>query len=58
MKVVAFNGSPRKEGNTYLLVQKVFGELHKEGIETEVRPHRGKISPRMYGMPSLQGELG
>jgi len=35
MKVVAFNGSPKKEGNTYLLVQKVFGELQKEGIETE-----------------------
>jgi multimeric flavodoxin WrbA len=35
MKVVAFNGSPRKEGNTYLLVQKVFDELRKEGIETE-----------------------
>ena len=35
MKVVAFNGSPRKEGNTSLLVQKVFDELRKEGIETE-----------------------
>jgi multimeric flavodoxin WrbA len=35
MKVVAFNGSPRREGNTYLLVQKVFEELRKEGIETE-----------------------
>ena len=35
MKVVAFNGSPRKEGNTYLLIQRVFEELKKEGIETE-----------------------
>ncbi|MEI9475866.1 MAG: flavodoxin family protein [Deltaproteobacteria bacterium] len=35
MNVVAFNGSPRREGNTYLLVQKVFDELRKEGIETE-----------------------
>jgi multimeric flavodoxin WrbA len=35
MKVVAFNGSPRKEGNTSLLVRKVFDELRKEGIETE-----------------------
>ena len=35
MNVVAFNGSPRREGNTYLLVQKVFEELRKEGIETE-----------------------
>lgn len=35
MKVVAFNGSPKKQGNTYLLIQKVFGELEQEGIETE-----------------------
>ena len=35
MKVVAFNGSPKKEGNTYLLIQRVFEELRKEGIETE-----------------------
>ena len=35
MKVVAFNGSPRKEGNTYLLIQRVFEELGKGGIETE-----------------------
>jgi multimeric flavodoxin WrbA len=43
MKVVAFNGSPRKEGNTYLLVQKVFAELQKEGIETEYVHIGGKI---------------
>ncbi|NLH15096.1 MAG: flavodoxin family protein [Phycisphaerae bacterium] len=36
MKVVAFNGSPRKEGNTDILVRQVFTELHKEGIETEL----------------------
>lgn len=35
MKVVAFNGSPRKEGNTHLLIQTVFKELQREGIETE-----------------------
>jgi len=35
MKVVAFNGSPRREGNTYHLIQKVFAELHQERIETE-----------------------
>ena len=35
MRVVAFNGSPKKEGNTYLLVQRVFEELRKEGIDTE-----------------------
>lgn len=35
MKVVAFNGSPRKDGNTSLLINEVFKELEKEGIETE-----------------------
>ena len=35
MKVVAFNGSPRKEGNTYRLINQVFSVLEKENIETE-----------------------
>lgn len=36
MKVVAFNGSPRREGNTSLSIKAVFSELEKEGIETEM----------------------
>ncbi|MCD4821863.1 MAG: flavodoxin family protein [Methanococcoides sp.] len=36
MKVVAFNGSPRKEGNTSLLLKHVLTELEDEGIETEI----------------------
>lgn len=36
MKVVAFNGSGRKGGNTRLLIERVFTELKREGIETEV----------------------
>jgi multimeric flavodoxin WrbA len=36
MKVVAFNGSARKDGNTAILVRQVFSELEKEGIETEL----------------------
>ena len=36
MKVVAFNGSARKDGNTAILVRKVFAELEAEGIETEL----------------------
>ncbi len=35
MKVLGFNGSPRKDGNTHLLLQTVFCELEKSGIETE-----------------------
>ena len=36
MKVLAFNGSPRKEGNTYHAISMIAAELEKEGIETEV----------------------
>ena len=36
MKVVAFNGSPRKDGNTTILINHVFRELEKEGVETEL----------------------
>lgn len=42
MKVVAFNGSPRKEGNTSALIKHVLAELEKEGIETEVVQVGGK----------------
>jgi multimeric flavodoxin WrbA len=36
MKVVAFSGSARKNGNTAILVRRVFAELEREGIETEL----------------------
>ena len=36
MKVVAFNGSSREDGNTAILVRRVFAELEAEGIETEL----------------------
>ena len=36
MKVIAFNGSARKDGNTTALIMHVFGELQKEEIETEL----------------------
>lgn len=36
MKVVAFNGSPRKNGNTYEAIKAVAKELEKENIEVEV----------------------
>jgi multimeric flavodoxin WrbA len=42
MKVVAFNGSPRKDGNTTILINRVFRELEKEGIETELVQLSGK----------------
>jgi len=36
MKVVAFNGSARKDGNTAILIRYVFKKLEAEGIETEL----------------------
>ena len=42
MKVVAFNGSARKNGNTAILINYVFEELEKEGIETEMIQLAGK----------------
>ena len=36
MKVVAFNGSARKDGNTAILIRHVFSKLEAEGIETEL----------------------
>lgn len=42
MKVIAFNGSARPDGNTALLIQHVFCELDKEGIETELVQLSGK----------------
>ena len=42
MKVIAFNGSARKEGNTAILLNLVLDELKAEGIETELYSLAGK----------------
>jgi hypothetical protein len=50
MKVVAINGSGRKDGNTYLLLKTVLDELEAEGFQTEVlqlaggKPLQGCVS--------------
>jgi multimeric flavodoxin WrbA len=54
MKVLALNGSPRKDGNTSLLIKEVFTELEKEGIETELiqlggRPIHGCVACMQCG---------
>lgn len=46
MNVVAFNGSPRKDGNTATLIRAVLRKLQHEGIDTQMiqiggRKHRG-----------------
>jgi multimeric flavodoxin WrbA len=42
MKVIAFNGSTRKDGNTAILINYVLKELDAEGIETELLQLAGK----------------
>ena len=42
MKVIAFNGSPRENGNTSILINLVLDELKKEGIKTELVQIGGK----------------
>ncbi len=42
MKVVAFNGSPRKEGNTFQSLKVVCDELEQAGIDTEIVQVGGK----------------
>lgn len=36
MKVIAINGSPRKDGNTAILIKKALQALEAEGIQTEL----------------------
>jgi multimeric flavodoxin WrbA len=43
MRVAAFNGSPRSEGNTAFLISQVLRELNNEGIETEMIHPKGPI---------------
>jgi multimeric flavodoxin WrbA len=64
MKVIAFNGSSRRDGNTAILLNAVLGELSNEGIETELIQLAGKapqgVSPaanalktKIRSVPSL-----
>lgn len=43
MKVLAINGSARKDGNTAVLMTHVLNELEKEGIETELIQLAGQV---------------
>ena len=42
MNVVAFNGSPRSDGNTAAMLKMVLAELESEGIVTEFVQVGGK----------------
>ena len=42
MKVLAINGSARKDGNTAIMIRRALEELEKEGIDTELIQLAGK----------------
>ena len=43
MKIIGFNGSPRKDGNTTTLIGCLLREVEKEGIETELVQLSAKV---------------
>lgn len=43
MKVLAINGSARRDGNTAILINTIFSELNKAGIETEMMQLSGSV---------------
>ncbi len=51
MKVVAINGSARRDGNTAILLRTVLAELEAEGIETDLVQLSGK---KMHGCISCR----
>jgi multimeric flavodoxin WrbA len=56
MKVVAFNGSPRKDGNTAFLISKVLEELEAEVIETEMVHLKGPIQGCIACFKCFEGQ--
>lgn len=49
MKVLLINGSPRRQGNTFIALSEIAKTLQEEGIETEIvqlgnKPVRGCIA--------------
>ena len=55
MRVVAFNGSPRKDGNTFVLISRLLEELSRQGFQTEIGPHQVGLS--LFGPYLLGVEL-
>ena len=45
MKVIAINGSARKDGNTAIIIRKVFDVLEESGIKTELIQLAGRYTP-------------
>ncbi|MBL8029503.1 MAG: flavodoxin family protein, partial [Fibrobacteres bacterium] len=52
MKVLAISGSPRKESNTVILLNKVLEPIKKAGIECELMPLSGL---KIFGCTACTG---
>ena len=50
MKVIAINGSPHPQGNTFHALKNIGEELKKENIEFEILQVREPEYSRVYGM--------
>lgn len=56
MKVLGINGSARADGNTAIIMQTVFDELHQHGIETELIPLAGEVIRPCRGCFACRGK--
>jgi multimeric flavodoxin WrbA len=56
MKVLGINGSSRKNGNTSLIINIVFEELEKRGIETEEIQFAGNVIEPCRGCFACRGK--
>lgn len=56
MRVLGINGSARRDGNTALIMNLVFDELHKSGIETELVQLAGSVIQPCKGCFACRGK--
>ena len=56
MRAIAFNGSPRKGGNTEFLLRKVLEPISEAGIENGAGPDRRKTNSRLHRVLQVQGK--
>lgn len=56
MKVVGINGSARRDGNIALIMNMVFDELHKFGIETDLIQLAGSVIQPCKGCFACRGK--
>jgi NAD(P)H-dependent FMN reductase len=58
MKVVAFNGSPRRSSNTAMLLEAVIAELKQADIKTELVQLGRQEDPRLRRLLQVLREEG